>query len=124
MMREAYSHEVSSCGFWPGDTRFPEPAFYAYQVPAPKGFAKQTVKPEKAFWDESLASSFCGMTMFAPQKNPGRPSSIFAKAPMKSALIWANGTALRSSVQRRPSKPKPEISARFCDYLTLIPSKK
>ena len=54
MMREAYSHEVSSCGFWPGDARFPEPAFYAYQVPAPEGFAKQTVKPEKAFWDEKL----------------------------------------------------------------------
>src|SRR5450631_459627 len=30
--REAYSHEVSSCGFWPGDSRFPQPAFYAYSA--------------------------------------------------------------------------------------------
>ena len=54
MMREAYSHEVSSCGFWPGDKRFPEPAFYAYQVPAPAGFADQKIRPEKAFWDKNL----------------------------------------------------------------------
>ena len=35
--REAYSHEVSSCGFWPGDRRFKEPAFYAYSAPVPPG---------------------------------------------------------------------------------------
>src|SRR4051812_2870980 len=34
MMSEAYSEEVNSCGFWPGDKRFPEPAFYGYHVPA------------------------------------------------------------------------------------------
>ena len=35
--KEAYSHEEASCGFWPGDRRFPDPAFYAYTVPAPEG---------------------------------------------------------------------------------------
>jgi hypothetical protein len=39
--REAYSHEVSSCGFWPGDHRFPNPAFYAYMAPAPAGLDKE-----------------------------------------------------------------------------------
>ena len=38
VMREAYSHEVSSAGFWPGDARFPEAAFYAYAYPEPAGF--------------------------------------------------------------------------------------
>ncbi len=36
--REAYSHEVSSCGFWPGSDAMPEPVFYSYAYPAPEGF--------------------------------------------------------------------------------------
>ena len=39
VMREAYSHEVSSCGFWPGGGSFAEPAFYSYSYPQPAGFA-------------------------------------------------------------------------------------
>ncbi len=35
MTREAYSHEVISCGFWPGDRKFPHPAFYSYTKPSP-----------------------------------------------------------------------------------------
>jgi hypothetical protein len=37
--REAYSHEVSSCGFWPGNEKLPEAAFYAYAYPEPEGFS-------------------------------------------------------------------------------------
>jgi hypothetical protein len=52
--REAYSHEVSSCGFWPGDRRFPHPAFYAYSAPAPEGLSKEVVRPAAAGWDTKL----------------------------------------------------------------------
>jgi hypothetical protein len=52
--REAYSHEVNSCGLWPGDRRFPEPAFYAYHAPAPAGFEKEPVRPAAAHWDTKL----------------------------------------------------------------------
>jgi len=38
--REAYSHEVISCGFWPGDRKFPYAAFYSYTKPAPAGLEK------------------------------------------------------------------------------------
>lgn len=38
VMKEAYSHEVSSCGFWPGNAAYPQAAFYSYAYPAPKGF--------------------------------------------------------------------------------------
>ncbi len=48
--REAYSHEVISAGFWPGDSRFPEPAFYAYALPQPQGFPTSRVRPGKAFY--------------------------------------------------------------------------
>ena len=52
--REAYSHEVSSAGFWPGDPRFPEPAFYSYAYPSPEGFAQARVEPAAARFDEGL----------------------------------------------------------------------
>jgi len=54
MMREAYSHEEISCGFWPGDRRFKNPAFYAYTVPAPEGLEKQVVRPDAAQWNTEL----------------------------------------------------------------------
>ncbi len=52
--REAYSHEVISCGFWPGDRRYRHPAFYAYAAPAPARFNKSPVRPEAAAWDAQL----------------------------------------------------------------------
>ena len=50
--REAYSHEVSSAGFWPGGGPSDEAAFYAYAYPAPEGFKDARVQPSAAFWDE------------------------------------------------------------------------
>ena len=52
--REAYSHEVSSCGFWPGGGAIPYPAFYAYAYPEPAGFAAAPVKPDAAFYSHDL----------------------------------------------------------------------
>jgi Family of unknown function (DUF5996) len=54
MTREAYSHEVISCGFWPGDRRFRNAAFYSYTVPAPPGIEKEEVRPGAAGWDPQL----------------------------------------------------------------------
>jgi Family of unknown function (DUF5996) len=50
--REAYSHEVSSAGFWPGGGPVDYPAFYSYAYPAPEGFAARTVLPAEAFFDQ------------------------------------------------------------------------
>ncbi len=54
MTREAYSHEVISCGFWPGDRRFKHPAFYAYTAPKPDGMDKEPIRPQAAYWDNQL----------------------------------------------------------------------
>ena len=48
--REAYSHEVISCGFWPGDETFTTPAFYAYTVPEPPGLSAATLRPNAAWY--------------------------------------------------------------------------
>ncbi len=56
--REAYSHEVSSAGFWPGGPAFPEPVFYSYAYPEPDGFAAAEVQPEAAFYGEEMSEFF------------------------------------------------------------------
>ena len=55
--REAYSHEVSSVGWWPGDETAPYAAFYAYASPEPAAFPQTTVHPAAAFYDRE-ASQF------------------------------------------------------------------
>ncbi len=54
VMREAYSHELSSAGFWPGGGTIDEPAYYAYAYPEPTGYADALVKPEGAYYDRAL----------------------------------------------------------------------
>jgi len=54
-MRDAYSHEVISHGFWPGSGPLLEAAFYAYAVPAPEGFESARVEPPAAFYHPELA---------------------------------------------------------------------
>jgi hypothetical protein len=48
--REAYSHEVISFGFWPGDRNMREPAFYSYTAPEPEGLTDQPLRPGSASW--------------------------------------------------------------------------
>ncbi len=50
MTREAYSHEVYSCGFWAGGGAVAYPAFYAYAYPMPPGFGAAGVAPDAAFF--------------------------------------------------------------------------
>ena len=52
--RDAYSHEVSSAGFWPGGGPVPYPAYYSYAYPEPPGFPEAPVKPAAAFYSTDL----------------------------------------------------------------------
>ena len=52
--REAYSHEVSSCGFWPGGGSVLEPVFYAYAYPTPEGFRDYPIQPTEAFYSSEM----------------------------------------------------------------------
>src|SRR3954453_14882351 len=54
VMQEAYSHEVSSCGFWPGNGGFGKPAFYSYAYPEPQGFASAPMSAVGTYYDQSL----------------------------------------------------------------------
>jgi Family of unknown function (DUF5996) len=52
VMHDAYSHEVSSCGFWPGGSE--EGSFYSYAYPEPDNFSARTVSPDEAYYDKAL----------------------------------------------------------------------
>lgn len=54
MTREAYSHEVSSVGFWPGSGPITDAAFYSYTAPEPPGFRDRPVQPAAAHYDSQL----------------------------------------------------------------------
>lgn len=54
IMREAYSHEVISAGFWPGGGGVDDAAFYCYAAPQPEGFEKQRVQPTSAFYHSGM----------------------------------------------------------------------
>jgi hypothetical protein len=54
IMREAYSHEVISAGFWPGNGGFGEAAFYCYAAPVPPGLAAEPIEPAPAAYNKTL----------------------------------------------------------------------
>jgi hypothetical protein len=68
--REAYSHEVSSAGFWPGGGGINEPAFYSYAYPTPDGFEGQGVKPEAAEFNDALGEFVLPYEAMRSSSNP------------------------------------------------------
>ena len=54
MTREAYSHEVSSAGWWPGGGEITAPMFYSYAAPEPPGFRDARVRPAQAFYESKV----------------------------------------------------------------------
>jgi hypothetical protein len=62
--REAYSHEVISFGFWPGDKTVRMPAFYSYTAPEPDGLAEHPLRPAEASWQEPYGSSHMALLAY------------------------------------------------------------
>jgi hypothetical protein len=69
-MQAAYSHEVSSAGFWTGDETLPEAVFYAYAYPEPPGFAAAQVRPAEARWDTKFREFLLPYEQFRLLENP------------------------------------------------------
>jgi hypothetical protein len=73
IMREAYSHEVISAGWWPGGGPVNDAAFYAYAAPEPPGFAQQRVRPQKASYSKD-AGEF--ILMYDDVRTASSPTSV------------------------------------------------
>jgi len=68
--REAYSHECSSAGFWPGSLNVLQPAFYAYNVPVPPGLDSAPVGPAGAYFDHELGEFILPYDAVRTAENP------------------------------------------------------
>jgi hypothetical protein len=90
IMREAYSHEVSSAGFWPGGNGIDYAAFYSYAYPAPNGFAAQTVLPEGAFFSEKLGEFLLPYDTVRTAADPDAAVMAFLESTYQAAARTAN----------------------------------
>lgn len=88
--REAYSHEVSSAGFWPGGGPVEYPAFYSYAYPAPEGFSTQPVAPKEAFFDEKAGEFILPYSVVREAFDPERTLLSFLESTYDAAAQLAN----------------------------------
>jgi hypothetical protein len=101
--REAYSHEVSSAGFWAGDERAPEPSFYAYAYPTPAGFSQAPVAPEAARFEPALGEFLLPSPPSEPRRTLTRPCWPSCRPPTQPPPTWAAGIARRWSAAKAGS---------------------
>ena len=87
---EAYSHEVSSAGFWPGGGAIEYPAFYSYAYPEPPGFRAAKVLPETAFFSEALGEFVLPYDAVRAAPDPDKALLDFLQSSYEAAAINAN----------------------------------
>ncbi len=98
---EAYSHEVSSAGFWPGSGAIDYPAFYCYAYPEPAGFRAAKVRPDAAFFSEALGEFILPYDAVRTRRRSGPGAcSISCRAPTRPRPMPRNGTATRWNASR------------------------
>ncbi len=103
--REAYSHEVSSCGFWPGGGAIPYPAFYSYAYPEPRGFAEAPVKPDAAFYSPDLREFILPYDAVRQARSPDDTLLEFLQATYETAANlggWDREALERKVASRSP----------------------
>jgi hypothetical protein len=83
--REAYSHEVSSLGFWPGNEMMPDPIFYSYAYPEPRGFAEATVQPSFAGYNKQLKEFVLPYEQMCRTESPDATLLDFARSTYDAA---------------------------------------
>ena len=107
--REAYSQEVSSLGFWPGNDAIPQAIFYSYAYPEPQGFAQSAVKPDAASYHSQLKEFILPYDLVRAAPSPAEMLLDFAQSAYDAASNLGNWDRaaleekkpdLRSSAQR------------------------
>jgi len=90
IMREAYSHEVSSAGFWPGGNGTDYPAFYSYTYPQPAGFRNAAVQPAAAFFSEALGEFLLPYDAVRTAADPDTALLAFLQSTYEAAATTAD----------------------------------
>jgi uncharacterized protein DUF5996 len=94
----AYSHEVSSCGFWPAGSS--EGAFYSYSYPEPAGFAKRRVEPDAAYYDQTFGEFLLPYTAVRTADDPDATLLAFFQTTYEAAADL--GTWPRDELEASP----------------------
>ena len=104
--REAYSHEVSSCGFWPGGGAIAYAAFYSYAYPEPAGFSEASVKPDGAFYSSDLREFILPYDIVRQSESPDHTLLDFLQSTYEAA---ANLAKWDRSTLERDHDPKKTV---------------
>ena len=90
VMQEAYSHEVSSCGFWPGGGLVDEPSYYAYAYPEPQGFKEYPIQPPQAFYHTGISEFLLPYNVVRTSNSPDEVLLSFLQSTYEAAANCAN----------------------------------
>lgn len=101
--REAYSHEVSSAGFWPGGAGVTEAMFYSYAYPAPDGFRDRKVAPDEAWFDDTLGEFLLPYDAVRRNRDPERTLLRFLESTYGAAADTGNWP--RRDLECEPGRP-------------------
>jgi hypothetical protein len=108
--REAYSHEVSSAGFWPGGAGIDFPAFYSYAYPAPDGFADARPAPDAAYFDKSLGEFLLPYDAVRNSRDPEATLMSFLESTYRAAAdLGGWDRAALECPPGVPLRPRPLI---------------
>ena len=102
--RDAYSHEVSSAGFWPGGAAAPYPLFYSYAYPEPPGFADAKVEPSFARYDQTLREFVLGYDDMRQSADPEQTLFAFLQSTYVAAAEL--GAWDRRALEVSPQTPR------------------
>jgi uncharacterized protein DUF5996 len=102
-MREAYSHEVISHGFWPGGGSMLEPVFYAYAVPEPQGFKEARVQPDGASYSTEFGEFFLPYDAVRRSASPAQALLSFVESTYAAGATLAGWD--RASLERPALRP-------------------
>jgi hypothetical protein len=103
MTREAYSHEVSSVGFWPGNAGVSDAAFYSYIVPAPEGFSEAKVSPNAASYNTQLGEFLLPYEEVRKAESPSDALLDFCRSTYEAGATLGNWD--RDALERPRSEP-------------------
>jgi hypothetical protein len=103
VVREAYSHEVSSAGFWPGSGAIDYPAFYSYAYPEPAGFKTSSIEPASAFYSQELHEFLLPYDTVGNASDPDRELLAFLQSTYEAAANCGGWD--RSSLECQPGIP-------------------
>jgi hypothetical protein len=101
--REAYSHEVSSAGFWPGGPTYPTPVFYTYAYPVPAGFERAPIRPDGAAFEPALGEFLLPLDAVRRAPSPDDALLEFLQSGYEAAADLAAWD--RAALERREPLP-------------------